>query len=112
MTETLKPSDFRRALEGLLKEYEDRGFLAPTVTDASYDPESKRITTTISVSWDDVAAIAWAHYGDGQTHEQVTAWLETISPAFREALCEVVFDDGSRRWLVRPGTLVVDYVYP
>lgn len=67
--------------------------------EASFDINANRINAKIPATWDLVAAMAWERYERGETHAQVTAWLEAeIKQGWRDILSEVFLADGSPRW--------------
>ena len=109
----ITPEKWRSVMSGLLDEYADKGLvenLSPPVTfaDVAYDPEAKRITGTMTISSPEVLArMVDFRYRDGDTHDEVTAWLESCGGSWREAFVEVALSDGSKRWVVNTGITFV-----
>ena len=67
------------------------------------------ITATIPMSPEDVARGAAFLYEDGQSHEEVTAWLESRIPRFREVLieCLEVGVENKKRWVLAIDATIV-----
>lgn len=59
----------------------------------------------VPVHRDVFARIVSGMYADGLTHAEVTAKLDAMSTAWREQFGEIHFEDGSRRWMLRPDGL-------
>ena len=111
----LTPQDFTDYARGLLDAYEDAGIIQPASAPnvrSRYDAETNRIHSEIPVTWDVIATMAWGRYEDGDTHERVTAWLDTdIRQGWRDVFVEIVLGDRSKRWVL-PGQIVEEYITP
>ena len=110
----LTPAAFSRVVRDMLEAYEQQENIQPleAQVEGHYDPETNRMHTSIPTTWDVIANLAWGRYDDGQTHEQVTAWLDgDIKQGWREWFAEVVLGDGSKRWALR-GSIIEDSITP
>ena len=110
--QVITPEKWQAVLREQLEKYGANGgeLLPPPIEfgDVAYDPETNRITGTMSICSPEVLArMVDFRYRDGDTHEQVTAWLESCGGSWREMFVEVVLGDGSKRWIVNTGITLV-----
>jgi len=96
----------KRSVEMLLS-IKAEGVIDARNVKSSYDGTTQTLKVEFTVSTYELAMLALQRYDVGETHEQVTQWLEQIAPSFREHLCEVYSEYGPRRWMVRPPIIAV-----
>lgn len=62
------------------------------------------LRVSVPLTPEELAGMAALRYADGASHENVTAWLEESTAGFRNVLCEVVDEHGTKMWMLRPVT--------
>lgn len=69
---------------------------------SKYDPETGVLDISWTITPEELAIMVRQRYADGDTHEEVTAWLERCVPRYKKVLSEIFNEAGQKLWLLTP----------
>jgi hypothetical protein len=66
---------------------------------SKYDPKTGVLDISWEITPEELGVMVQQRYADGDTHEEVTAWLERCTPEYPRVLTECFDENGKRHWV-------------